>query len=498
MVFDDEEGKMLDQTQPEGNSDEEVSDEETVEEIEDWASLASPTEVRRGDIVEGLVVGISQDGVHVDIGAKLEGLISRSEFPSESDLPQVDDKIDVAVMRIDDENGVIKLSKRRADFERVWVNLEKAAKTGELVDAMVTERVKGGLRVDVGVPGFIPASQVGTRDVRNLERYVGRSLRLKVLEADRRSKKAILSHREVVEAEREQRREETLAKLEEGAVLEGKVRNLTSYGAFIDLGGVDGLLHVSEMSWTRINDPSEVLKVGDTINVTVLDIDPKTNKISLSLRQILPDPWKEAARKLRPGQMVHGRITRVVRTGAFAQLEGADIEGFIPVSEMSQRRINDPKDVVSAGQEVDLKINDIRVEARRMTLSLVAAEAEKERQEYRSYMNQQSEARVTLGDQFRDIFQQLEVSDGTPAKEQAETDKEAAAERDHLVQSPDATAEAEQQNIEATASELALAEVAPADEQRADLEGVAGPSDTAAEALDKVQPEEPTGANEEA
>jgi len=272
---------------------------------------------------------------------------------------------------------------------------------------MVTERVKGGLRVDVGVPGFIPASQVGTRDVRNLERYVGRSLRLKVLEADRRTKKVILSHRQVVEAEREQRREETMAKLEEGAVVEGKVRNLTAYGAFVDLGGVDGLLHVSEMAWTRIKDPSEVLTVGETIQVTVLEINAETGKISLSRRQILPDPWKEAARQLRPGQMVKARITRVVRTGAFAQLKDAGIEGFIPVSEMSQRRINEPSDVVSVGQEVDLRINDLRVEGRRMTLSLVAAEQEKERQEYRDYMKSQQAAPVTLGDRFAHVFQDL-------------------------------------------------------------------------------------------
>lgn len=384
---------------------------EPAEEIADWASMAeaAPPDFKHGDIVEGIVVGVSNDGVCVDIGAKLEGLIARSEFPSQDDLPAMGDTIEVAVMKTDEDAGIVKVSKRRADFERVWNELEESAKSGELIDAMVTERVKGGLRVDLGVSGFIPASQVGTRDVRNLERFVGRSLRLKVLEADRRSKKVILSHRQVVEEEREKRREETMAKLEEGAVLEGKVRNLTSYGAFIDLGGVDGLLHVSEMSWTRIKDPSEVLKVGDTIHVTVLEINADTGKISLSLRQILPDPWKETARKLRVGQMVHGRVTRVVRTGAFAQLDGLDIEGFIPVSEMSQRRINDPKDVVSPGQEVDLKINDIRVEARRMSLSLVAAEAEKERQEYRSYMSQQSESRITLGDQFGDLFQKLDV-----------------------------------------------------------------------------------------
>jgi ribosomal protein S1 len=245
------------------------------------------------------------------------------------------------------------------------------------------------------------------------------------------------------------------------------------------------------MSWTRINDPSEVLKVGDTIHVAVLEINPDTGKISLSLRQILPDPWKETARKLRVGQMVHGKITRVVRTGAFAQLTEAGIEGFIPISEMSDRRINDPKEVVSAGQEVELKINDIRVEARRMSLSLVGAAAEKERQEFKSYMNQAPEAKITLGDKFGALFQNLDVSGETEAKEEAETLPEEAEARPKMVQVPDAGTEAEQTNLEAMPSELAMSEeTAPAEEGRVDLEEVPGESDTEAEALDAVEAEE--------
>jgi len=384
----------------------------------DWASMegAAPLEFQPGEIVSGTVVGISAEGVAVDIGAKYEGLVSRGEFRQGEELPAVDSTIEVAVLRVDEENGVVRLSKRRADFERVWNDLEKMAKEGGVVDAMVTERVKGGLRVDVGVPGFVPASQVGTKDVRTLERFVGRSLRLRVLEADRRSKKVVLSHRQLVEEEREQRRAETMARLEEGVVMEGKVRSLTSYGAFIDLGGVDGLLHVSEIAWTRVKDPAEVLKVGDTVQVTVLDVNKETGKISLSRRQILPDPWKEAARKLRPGQMVKGRITRVVRTGAFAQLNEAGIEGFIPVSEISSKRINDPAEVLHAGQEVDMKIVDLRIESRRMSLSLQAAEQEMERQEYRSYMATQERATVTLGDRFGALLQQVDVADAPEAE----------------------------------------------------------------------------------
>jgi len=454
--------------------DEEKGAEEGTETRTEWIDLAAagPVEVRPGDIVTGIVAGISNEGVSVDLGAKLEGLIPRAEFASDAELPRVDEEIEVCVVKIDEEAGIIKLSKRRADFARLWKRLEEAVHTGEPVDGMVLERVKGGLRVDVGVPAFVPASQVSTRDVRNLERFVGQSLRFKVVEADRQTKKVILSHRQYVEEEREKRRQETLAKLEEGAIVEGKVRSLTSYGAFVDLGGVDGLLHVSEITWTRINHPSEALKVGQKVTVTVLEINPATNKISLSMRQIMPDPWKEAARKLKPGQLVRAKITRLVRTGAFAQLpQAGGIEGFIPISELSQRRVSDPSEVLSEGQEVDLKIQEIKIEARRMTLSLIAAEQEKERQEYQAYMQQQQKARLTLGERLGDVFQQLKVSaveselqppapaaESSSATEKVET-ADAAAQIVHAAEGEEAAESAQKpQQPKKSAEEATLAE----------------------------------------
>ncbi len=214
----------------------------------------------------------------------------------------------------------------------------------------------------------------------------------------------------MVEAEREKRRQETLGRLQEGVECEGKVRSLTNYGAFIDLGGVDGLLHVSEMAWTRVKHPSEVVSVGDTVRVVVLEVDPETDRISLSRCRILPDPWKEVGRKLHVGDTVKVRISRVVRTGAFAQLIEHDIEGFIPIGEMSSKRIAEASEVVRAGQELELKITEMRPKARRMTLSLVAAEQDRERAEYREYMAGQETARVTLGDQFGDILKQAAVA----------------------------------------------------------------------------------------
>jgi|LSQX01.3.fsa_nt_gb small subunit ribosomal protein S1 len=377
--------------------------------MQDALDQVMPTQVEVGEIIKGIVAAVDNQWVSVDIGSKDEGLVPISEFAASGELPKVDDEIEVAVVRIDEEKGQVRLSKRRADYERVWNTLAEAVDSEQIVEALVTERVKGGLRVDVGVPGFVPGSHVASRNLRNLERFVGQSLRLRVLEADRRSKKVILSHRLVVEQEREQRRQETLSRLQEGVECEGKVRNLTNYGAFVDLGGVDGLLHVSEMAWTRIKHPSEVMSVGDTVRVVVLEVDPETDRISLSRRQILPDPWKEISRKLHVGDLVKVRISRVVRTGAFAQLPEHDIEGFMPIGEMSSKRIAEASEVVRAGQELELKITEMRPSARRMTLSLIAAEQEKERQEYREYMAGQKSARVTLGDQFGDILQRATV-----------------------------------------------------------------------------------------
>ncbi len=453
MAWDFEDTDKEKKRENEAESSSEKASETTTDPMQAALNQAPPVQVKKGDIVTGVVAAVEDRVVSVDIGSKYEGIIPTSEFAGPDELPAVDDEIEVAVVRVDDEESVIRLSKRRADYERVWNRLTEAVETGEIVEAIVTERVKGGLRVDVGVPGFIPAKHVATRNVRNLERFVGQSLRLRVLEADRESKKVILSHRVAIEEERERRRQETLSTLEEGVVCEGKVRNLTNYGAFIDLGGVDGLLHISEMAWTRIKHPSEVLTVGDTVRVAVLDIDRENDRISLSRRQILPDPWKEAAPSIRIGSVLKARITRVVRTGAFAQLLDYEIEGFIPISEMSTKRISEASDVVSDGQMVDLKVIDVRIKARRMSLSLVAADQEKERQEYQQYMASQEQSKVTLGDQFGDVLQQAAVGDETEAVEAEPAEEEPEREPEQAVE--EAAEEADEEAEEKAAEEAA-------------------------------------------
>lgn len=338
-----------------------------------------------GEVVRGTVVHLDREGVLVDVGTKSEGLIPPNELSRESSrraehIVKVGDEVDVYVLTAgDDDTDQIILSKKRADFEKAWDRVIDAQKAQETLSARVTERVKGGLVVDLGIRGFVPASHVGSGQARNLEKYVGMILPLKVIEVDRDRRKVVLSHRLATEQEREAQREETLKTLAEGQVRNGVVRRITDYGAFVDIGGVDGLLHISEMSWTRIKHPNEVLKVGDEIQVMVLKTNLEQNRISLGLRQILPDPWTEAPEKYHPGDITHGAVTRLVPFGAFVQLDGG-LEGIVPNSELSLRRVNKPEDVVQVGDRVEVKILEIRAEERRLTLSI--RQALEERGEY--------------------------------------------------------------------------------------------------------------------
>jgi len=357
-------------------------------------------------VVRGTVVHIDRDGVLVDVGTKSEGIIPPGELTRESgkrpeQIVQVGEEIDVYVLNTDDdEAGQLILSKKRADFEKAWDRVIDAQRQGETLSAFVTERVKGGLVVDLGIRGFVPASHVGTGKVRNLEKYVGMELPLKVIEVDRDRRKVVLSHRLATEQERQAARDETLATLAEGQVRAGVVRRITDYGAFVDIGGVDGLLHISEMSWTRIKHPNDVLKVGDEIQVMVLKTNLEQGRISLGLRQILPDPWTEAQERYNPGNLISGTVTRLVPFGAFVQLEGG-LEGIVPNQELSIRRVNKPEDVVQVGDNVQVKILEIRPEERRMTLSI--RQAQEETGDYGDY--QPDPERVTLGDVYGDVLQ---------------------------------------------------------------------------------------------
>lgn len=341
------------------------------------AQDSSYKKLSRGERLEATVIQVDRDRVFVNLGTKSEGIIPLSEL-SEEDPHEVignlraGDKITVVVIKPEGAEGNPVVSKRKADFDDAWDRVEEAFREGHYLNATVTERVKGGLVVDVGVRGFVPGTHVGSGRLRNIDKYVGQALKLKVLDIDRERKKVVLSNRQAEEEERGKAKEEFFDTVQPGQRLSGTVRRLTEYGAFVDLGGVDGLLHISEMSWARINHPKEMFKEGDEIEVMVLRLDKANGKISLGHRQVLPDPWNLIRERYTVGQKFTTTIGRLVVSGAFIRLpEGA--EAFLPMNEMTMRRIRRPDEVVSAGQEVEVQILDLRPDDRRMVLSMRAA-----------------------------------------------------------------------------------------------------------------------------
>jgi len=344
-----------------------------------------PTEVkplRGGEIVKGVVVEINQNEVLVDVGAKSEGVIplrelSCCEITSPHEVVSVGDEIDVWVVKAEDSEGRIILSKGRADAEKAWQELQVAFENGTPVEGTVREVVKGGLIVDLGVRAFLPASLVERGYVEDLSKYVGEKIACKVIELNRARKKVILSRKAVLEEEYQEKRKETLASLQEGAVVKGVVRRLTSFGAFVDIGGIDGLLHISEISYHRVNHPSEALNVGDVIEVKIIRVDQENEKISLSLKQVLPDPWENAATKYPVGSLVQAKVVRLVPFGAFVELEPG-VEGLVHISHFADWHVARPEDVLSEGDVITVKVLNVDPAEKRIRLSLREAIREKE------------------------------------------------------------------------------------------------------------------------
>ncbi|MDD4751752.1 MAG: bifunctional 4-hydroxy-3-methylbut-2-enyl diphosphate reductase/30S ribosomal protein S1 [Desulfitobacteriaceae bacterium] len=343
-------------------------------------------EVRRGERITGTVVQVRDTEVLVDVGSKSEGVIPRSELsPNEAEnireTIKVGDQIEVLVLKRENEEGHPVLSKKRVDQEIIWEKMYDAFETGEVVTGNVAEVVKGGLLVHNGVRGFVPASLVDLGYVEDLNAYVGKELRMKVIECDRSHNKLVFSPKAVLEEEYQKKRTETWEKLEEGQTIQGIVRRLTNFGAFIDIGGVDGLLHVSEMAWFRVEHPSDILKEGDVLEVYVLGVDREKEKVSLGLKQLLPNPWSYAGEKYQVGSIVEAKVVRTAPFGAFVQVEPG-IEGLVHISQLDTQRVAKTEDVVKPGDEVKVKILSVDPEAKRMSLSIKEAagieEAEKE------------------------------------------------------------------------------------------------------------------------
>lgn len=351
---------------------EDISDEEMNQMID-----GTLTDFDEGDLIDGTVVKIEHDEVLVDIGFKSEGVIPARELSirkdaDPSEVVNLGDKLEALVLQKEDKDGRLILSKKRAEYERAWIQVEDKFKAGEVVTGEVIEVVKGGLILDIGLRGFLPASLVDLRRVKDLTAYLGTEIEARVIEMDRNRNNVVLSRRVLLEEGRKNERAEILEKLTKGMRLKGTVSSIVDFGAFVDLGGIDGLIHISELSWSHVNHPSEVVKVGEEVEVEVLDVDLQRERISLGLKQTTEDPWTKLVDTYPVGTITDGKVTKIVPFGAFIEL-GDNVEGLVHISEMALKHIDSPAQVVHVGDTVKVKVMDVNVERRRISLSMKAA-----------------------------------------------------------------------------------------------------------------------------
>ncbi len=343
----------------------------------DAAYSTSMVTVEDGQLVEGTVVKIDRDEVLLDIGYKAEGVIPSRELSIRNDadpfeIVSMGEAIEALVLQKEDKDGRLVLSKKRAQYERAWGKIEEVKEADGIVKGNVIEVVKGGLIVDIGLRGFLPASLVELRRVRDLQPYVGKEIEAKIIELDKNRNNVVLSRRGWLEETQREQREEFLDNLKPGEVRTGVVSSVVNFGAFVDLGGMDGLVHVSELSWKHVDHPGSVVAVGDEIEVQVLEVDLSRERISLSLKATQQDPWQEFAGDHRPGELVYGRVTKLVPFGSFVQV-GDGIEGLVHISEMSAHHVDLPEQVVTPGEELWVKIIDLDLQRRRISLSIKQA-----------------------------------------------------------------------------------------------------------------------------
>lgn len=330
--------------------------------------------IREGEIVRGRIVRIEKDMVLVDIGYKSEGVIPIWEFPRHGRDLKTGDEVEVYLEETEDTEGLCVLSKEKANRIKIWDDISKAYENNQAVEGEVISRIKGGLTVDIGLKAFLPGSQVDLRPVRNLEKLIGQRLQMKIIKLNRKRGNIVLSRRVLLEEERLEAKKETLARLQEGQVLEGVVKNITEYGAFVDLGGIDGLLHITDMSWGRVNHPSDLFAVGDRIKVIVLKYDRETERVSLGYKQITADPWSKVEEKYPIGSRVKGKVVSITDYGAFVELEEG-IEGLVHISEMSwTRRVRHPSKIVAVGDVVEAQILNVNREEKRISLGMKQVE----------------------------------------------------------------------------------------------------------------------------
>jgi len=378
-------------------------------------SLTDATTVSVGDVVKATVTKVEDKQALVDVGYKYDGLIPISELSplhveKVSDEVAVGDTFEVKVIKLNDEKEELVVSKKAVAMESSWADLEQKMQAGEIIEATVKEVVKGGLVVDVGVRGFIPASMVERHFVEDFSDYKGKALTLKVVEMDKEKNKVILSHKAVLDDEVKEKKQSILDKIQPGQVLEGTVQRMTDFGVFVDIGGVDGLVHVSELAWNRVDKPSDVVKEGDKVQVKVLKVDRENERIGLSIKETQAGPWAKVAEEFKAGSIATGTVKRLVSFGAFVEL-APGIEGLVHISQIANRRVNTPGEVLKEGQQVQVKILDVVPAEQRISLSIRAVEEDREEQAERASKREQQQFQqennqpmgVTLGELFADL-----------------------------------------------------------------------------------------------
>jgi len=360
----------------------------------------SMVRLHRGDIVTGKVINVTNSEIMVNVGYKSDGIIPYEEISNDhtinpKEIAAIGDEIKVYVIKVDDGDGNVLLSKKRVDMQKGWDDLEKIKDTQALLETKVIEVVKGGvISLSRGIRCFIPASQLSDSYVEDLTSFVGKSFSTRVMEIDKKRNKVVLSRKVVLKQEKQEKKKEVLAKLEKGQKVRGEVKNLADFGAFIDLGGIDGLVHISDLSWNRVKHPKEILKVGDSVEVLVLDLDKEKEKISLGLKQIHPHPWDLAGSKYAAGDVVEGKVVRMLDYGAFVELE-AGVDGLVHISEISDKYVSKPSQELELGQIVKAKVLDINIDQKRISLS-IAAVNRPEGEEETDFVN--DESNITIGD----------------------------------------------------------------------------------------------------
>ena len=338
-----------------------------------------------GDLVKGKVVKIDKDEVLVDVGFKSEGVIPLNELSIRNnvkpeDILKVNDEIEIMVLQKEDQDGRLLLSKKRAEVEQNFDRIEKIYEKGNTIEGEIIECVKGGLIVDIGLRGFLPASLIDVRKIKELESYIGEKCVCKIIEVDRNRNNVVLSRKVIIEDERREQRKEILSNMEIGQVKKGVVTSIADFGAFVDVGGVDGLVHISELSWNHVKHPSEVVTVNQEVDVEILDIDYEKQRLSLGLKQTQKDPWLERIKKYSVKGIVKGKVTRIVKFGLFVQIE-EDLEGLVHISELSQEPVKRPSDIAKIGDELEVRIIDIDFDKRRMAFSIKQVENPEEAEE---------------------------------------------------------------------------------------------------------------------